>query len=102
MSALLLNAPAAAAAIAEVMPLLFGLFASILIFYMFAVLVFIKSKAFYWRMSAWFVAVLLTTLGVYGVKSPATDLDAAFASLFIPLVIGVLSEYLLRKKRFVN
>ena len=99
MSALLLDSSGAAAVMAEMMPFILGFILLTVALYISAVIIFIKSKSGYWRAAAFLIAAILTILGIYGIKSPETDLDVAFSLLFIPIAIGVITEYLLRRRR---
>ena len=99
MTVTVLDASQAVAEIAEIMPYLLGGIVLCLLFYIGLIVLLIRSKATPWRMLALSVAFLVSLLGVKGALDERNEWGAMNAIFVVPILIGLFTEYRLRKKQ---
>ena len=98
-TSLLLNASEVPAAIVEALPLVLVIVVLGPIIYLGLILIFIRSKSPAWRLSALAVAFAFAFIGIQQIRGYGNELVILNILFFLPVLVGVVTEYLVRKKQ---
>ena len=98
-TSLLLDASDVPAAIVEALPLVLATIVLGPILYLGLIVLFIRGKSLVWRLPGLAIASLVAFEGVRELQGYGNELGILNSLFFIPILVGVVTEYFLYKKR---
>ena len=97
----LITASEAVAIIAELMPVLIGILFLGAVLYAVAIWVFLEKKSPLWRLFGFALVALFMLFGIQVMMSPGNEWGIMNSVFFFPILFGLVTEYLLRKRQRV-
>ena len=98
-TSILLNASEAAAIVIDDILLLMGILIGGGILYAVAIWVFLEKKSPLWRLFGFIIAALFAFIGIEPMTKPGNEWGITNLVFLVPMLFGVVAEYLLRKKQ---